>query len=524
MKKLAIIFLAMVMLFSMAVPAFATTLTITDSSNRTYAGYQLLTLTTSVKADDNCEEGTAHTDACYNYAYSVNEDYRAILQAETFSNWNGEDKPADATAVTDAQILAFLAGLSSDTDGTPGSLRPVADSIYRAIQEENIKADAANLTGTDDEIAQGYWLIADVTDLSEDNDANSLVMVDTKGQTSITINPKTALPTVEKKVLDINDSTDGDITDNAWQDSADHDIGDDVSFKLTATLPSNIASYESYQLIFHDTLSAGLTLKADTIKVYMYKNAADALAESDATDVTANFTPPKTQDCDCTFEVGCTDILVITGVTKDTVFVVTYDATLNENAEIGAAGNPNEVYLEFSNDPYSDGTGKTEEDTVIVFTYQVIINKIDGATQEELEGAGFILYKKNDAGVYEAIGDEQKGGTTFTWTGLDDGDYKLEEKTVPAGYNKMADIEFTITAEHDEESDNPALTALDGGTLSTGVVATGAIERDIENRTGTILPETGAEGTLWLIGSCSVLALMAAVFMITRKKMSVYED
>ena len=78
---------------------------------------------------------------------------------------------------------------------------------------------------------------------------------------------------------------------------------------------------------------------------------------------------------------------------------------------------------------------------------QLIVNKIDNH-EHALKGAGFTLYKKNIQGNYVEIGTELKGEdmTTFTWTHLDDGDYKLVESTVPAGYNKMNDIIFSISA------------------------------------------------------------------------------
>ena len=62
---------------------------------------------------------------------------------------------------------------------------------------------SCQISGMDgsDEIEQGYWIIADVTNLTG-NEANSLVMVDTKGQNALTINPKIGLPTIEKKVKD----------------------------------------------------------------------------------------------------------------------------------------------------------------------------------------------------------------------------------------------------------------------------------------------------------------------------------
>ena len=547
MKKIISIIMVLALILAMSTTAFAaqfTQLTINDNDDRTYAGYQLLTLTTSLKQNHTTHEGN-HSKGCYNYAYTVNKKYREILWAETFANgsddiWGNKGKPnsVDSTGITTAQkdawIMAYLNEQESDENGTYKSMRDVADRLYRAIKAKNVEADAKNLTGNNDQIAQGYWIFADVTGFDPDDNykANSLVMVDTAGQDPVVITPKTALPTIEKKVKDINNSTDGDITDNAWQDSADHDMGDKVPFKLTATLPSNVKNYTSYALTFHDTLSDGLKFDETSVRVYMYNSKADAEAdkklESPAKNVTANFqVETKGLTDGCTFEVACNNVLGIKDVTvtKDTAFVVYYEVTLMENATVGAEGNSNEVYLEFSNDPYGTGTGETAPDKVKVFTYKVVINKTD-ADNEPLKGAGFILYKKNAAGEYVAIGEELKSDnmTTFEWVGLDDGDYKLEEKTVPAGYNKMNDIEFTVSATHDLESENPTLTELKGGNLGTGEVKTGAIVKDIVNYTGTVLPETGAQGTFFLICGGSILVVLAAVFMITRKKMSVFEE
>ena len=540
MKKVISILLAVAMILALSINVFAaenTNLTINGTGERAYVGYQLLNLTTSLKEGDHHPEGcdgVTHSSDCYNYAYTVNAKYRAILQAETLANgrnelWLANGKPATADGITDAQILEYLSYQTSDNGDAYMTMRQVADRIYRAIQAAAIEADAKNLPGTNDTIAQGYWMFADVTEL-EGNAANSLVMVDTKGQDELIINSKTALPTVEKKVKDIEDSEDNSILDNPWHDSADHDIGDSVPFKLTGTLPSNAQFYNAFTMIFHDTLSAGLTFDAESVIVYMYETKHKADVDTDMNDaikvVTEFFTVTDTGLTDgCTFEVSCPNVFAIEGVTKDTAFVVYYEATLNETAVIGAAGNPNEVYLEFSNDPYGDSTGTTEKDKVQVYTYKLVINKTD-SHNHPLEGAGFTLSKKNVDGTYTVIGTELKGEdmTTFEWKGLDDGDYKLEETTVPAGYNKMSDIVFSISAAHSETEGEPALITLDGGLMGMGDTAEGTITKAIVNNTGTILPETGAEGTFLLITGGTILVVMAAVFMITRKKMSIYED
>lgn len=521
MKKFITVFLALAMVFAMSTVAFAaenTNLTINGAEGRSYEGYKLLNLSTGLKADHVAHEGE-HNDACYNYSYTVNEKYLAVLRAEVFANL--AEKPESVADVTEEDILDYLASKESDENGTYKSMRDVADRLYKAIKEAGIEADAKELTGKNDSIGQGYWMFADVTNLTDKNEANSLVMVDTKGLDSLVINPKTGLPTIEKKLKDKNDS---DGTETAWQDSADYDIGDVVPFKLTATLAENVAYYDTYKIVFHDSLSAGLTLDANSIEVYMYESIDDAKIDENGTDVTANFAPAFADlEAGCSFEVECEDVLAIEDVDKDTVFVVYYEATLNDAAVLGDVGNPNEVYLEFSNNPYGTGTGKTEEDKVIVFTYQLTINKTD-SQGNALQGAGFTLYKKVN-GVYAEVGIEQVGGTmtTFTWKGLDDGDYKLVESTVPAGYNKMEDIEFVVSATHDVEAEEPALTSLTAGNLATGDVSTGIIEKAIINNTGTVLPETGAEGTMGLILGGSALVILAVVFMITRKKMSVYE-
>ena len=548
MKKLFAMILALAMILCLATTAFAadnTVVTFADGGERTYNGYKLLDLTVSLKTGEHhpTHEGD-HSDDCYNYSYTVNETYRDILQAETLANgrnelWVTNGKPATASGVTDAQILEYLGYQGSDQGDVSGTMRVVADRLYRAIQAAGTPADKEKLSGTAPEIEQGYWMFADVTEFdnnnNNNNNAHSLVVVDTNGASDITITPKVATPTVEKKVKDIDDSEDSNILDNPWQDSADHDVGDTVPFKLTGTLPSNAQYYTSYKMIFHDTLSAGLTFNAASVKVYMYDTKHKADVDTDlndylngyAKDVTEFFITKDEDLTDgCSFEVSCENVFAITGVTKDSTFVVYYEATLNDAAVMGAAGNPNEVYLEYSNDPYGNGTGKTESDKVVVFTYQMIVNKVD-SHGHALEGAGFTLYKKDlRTNDYAPLGTELKGDamTTFTWTGLDDGDYKLVETTVPAGFNKMDDIVFSISATHSETADEPALTTLDGGLMGTGVVETGAITKDIINNTGTVLPETGAKGTIMLIGTSSLFVMVAAVFMITRKKMSIYED
>lgn len=184
--------------------------------------------------------------------------------------------------------------------------------------------------------------------------------------------------------------------------------------------------------------------------------------------------------------------------------------------------------------------GHTPVDYVTVLSYELKINKIDGTSKAALEGAGFTLYKWDAAADdWTTVGAEIKGDgvTSFTWTGIDGGKYKLSETTTPAGYNTIADIEFTVDSQHKAEwtkGGNSAFLDVIAKDASGNIVFAdaagdpavedGKLEGDIENYKGTVLPETGAEGTFLLITGGALLVLMASVFMITRKKMSVYED
>lgn len=115
-------------------------------------------------------------------------------------------------------------------------------------------------------------------------------------------------------------------------------------------------------------------------------------------------------------------------------------------------------------------------------------------------------------------------GTAFTFSGLDDGDYRLTETATPAGYNTIDPIEFTITAEHDVLSDNPALTSLNGNAATgeitfTSSIPDGSLSADIVNQSGATLPETGGMGTtlFYIVGSALVIG--AGVLLITKRRM-----
>ncbi|SQE95698.1 backbone pilus subunit (T6-antigen-like) [Streptococcus equi subsp. zooepidemicus] len=358
----------------------------------------------------------------------------------------------------------------------------------------------------------GYYLIKDKNDSQTGkHDAYTSFVLKVVKNTSF--KPKSAIPTVLKKVKDRNDKTG---LETGWQDSADYDKNDKVPFQLTATLPSNYDVFQEYYLEFVDTLSKGLSYNRDA-KVYVVNGDSRQ-------DITASFTVSEDSS---SFKIN--NLKAVQEVTATSKIVVEYTATLNDQAVIGKKGNPNEVALTYSNDPNHLGkgeespTGETPKDKVIVFTYKTIINKVDQDNQA-LKGAGFTLYKlvkTADKEEYQKVQEIKAGDTTsFEFVGLDAGDYKLSETTTPGGYNTIADVMFSIVAQHETESDDPQLTSLtvDKATGFTADIEAGTVSATIVNKKGSILPSTGSIGTTMLYVFGVMLMTISTLFIFRQKQ------
>lgn len=448
---------------------------------------------------------TGHTYEVYQiFAGDVSSD------GTTLSNitWGSGVNAFTFNGSSDAATIAENLGTGKDTDTAKSFATTAAANLGTATATVSSTASTTTISG----LAAGYYLVKDA-DNSQSGENSSYTRFILKVVGDATAELKSDVPSVVKKVQDTNDTT-GETTD--WQDSADYDINDSVPFQLTATLPSNLGDYTEYYLELSDTLSSGLTYNKDA-KVYLVN-------DDEKTDVTSSFT---IADDGSSFKIN--NLKSLDGVTSSTKVVVEYTATLNENAVIGSEGNPNTVKLIYSNNPNYTGsgetspTGETPEDTVIVFTYKVVVNKVD-QDKAPLEGAGFTLYKKVN-GEWTAVKTISAGDTTtFTFSGLDDGDYKLSETTTPNGYNTISDVEFTVTADHDVTSDSPALNSLSGdvttGELTfTSSTTDGSLTTDVVNKKGSVLPSTGGMGTTILYVVGSVLVLGAGILLITKKRM-----
>lgn len=482
LRKLTCLLLALMMVFAMTATASAagdtSTITAPAGSTRTYEVYQIFTgdLDPESKVLSNVKWGQNGTGTA---GELVGE---ATLNALTAVNGKSD---TEKMAAIEACVNLSSAKFGEVKDGAPLS------------------------------VPNGYYLIKDVGPVDATaGEAYGRYVVKIVGDTTIV--PKVSDVSFQKKVKDTNDTT-GDTS--GWQDSADYDIGDSVPFQLTGTVADDFKQYTSaYYFAFHDKMDESLDFVQNSVEVYV---GSTLITDG----YTLNYTPH-------TFDLIFDDLRNVAGVTAGSKITVEFKATLNASAKLGNQGNVNEAQLEYSNNPYSDQRGTTNWDNVIVFTYQVVVNKYanEAVAGKEKAGAAFKLEKlvgETWTLVKEFQADETT--TTFTFKGLDDGKYRLTETVTPSGFNTIDPIEFTVTADHkvtwEGEARTTILTSLNGEPTEAGLieftpnVESGTLTTNVVNKSGSTLPETGGMGTTLFYVLGGVLVLAAVVLLVTKKRM-----
>lgn len=482
LKKAMSVLVSLLMIFTFALPAFADSATYTITAPATTHQYEIYQIFTG-----DLSEGILS-----NVKWGV----------------NGTGTVGKAV---DSTVIDELTAVNSRPDSEK------LDVVKKYAKLNNPVETISN--GATYSAVAGYYLIKDKDGSVSGTDTYTTYIV--KVVNDVTISPKGNVPSFEKKVKDTNDTT-GATSD--WQDSADYDIGDKVPFKLEGTVASNYDDYKTYYFAFHDKAEAGLTFNSD-VKVFV-----------DGTVITTGYSVVTSTTDGDTFDVVFDNLKDIADVKANSKITVEYTATLNDKAVLGNQGNVNTAHLEFSNNPNKvhsgsgkPETGNTPEDSVIVFTYQVVVNKTK-ANGDALSGAEFKLEKvlKGDTKKTVAV-EKNTEGTTFTFKGLDDGDYILTETKTPATYNTIEPITFTVTAEHtviwSTEARTDILTSLSGRAASGKITFTPSADKselvtNVVNQSGATLPGTGGIGTtiFYVIGG--LLMAAAAVLLITKKRMN----
>lgn len=255
-------------------------------------------------------------------------------------------------------------------------------TVTEGAQKSTIKVDT-----------QGYYLIAE--DHTKNQGVESEFILAVLGDQTIDL--KADVPTVDKNIVTATDPEE----ETSKGDAAG--VGDKVTFRLNGTVAKNIDTYKTYNYVFTDKLSKGLTYQKDA-RVYLKRGEQTYEITVGYTVDPANVSGPVTElpEADTTIKIEFTDLKAISvtglegfdGIKAGDEIIVEYTAVLNENSVIGSTGNLNDVQLTYSNDPHSDSTGETTTTQVHVFSFGLDLKKVGSdKPQQGLKGASFVLKK-----------------------------------------------------------------------------------------------------------------------------------
>lgn len=265
-KTLTAILLSLTMVMLLAVPAFAAgaySITIqNDKEGHTYEAYQIFA---GDVASDEAQGGNAEGPILSNITWG-----NGVNGAELLAALKAADTEKYGECTTAADVAEAL-GAENATAADAAAFAEIA-----ALHLTNVEETATAPVGGNyviDNLAAGYYLVKDQDgSLEGDADAATEYIVQVLG--NVTMEPKDSdIPTVEKKVSE-EDYRRDDGYGTTYNDVADWDIGDSVPFKLIGSIP-DMSAYDTYEYIFTDTLSNGLTLQPNTIKVYIAREKND---------------------------------------------------------------------------------------------------------------------------------------------------------------------------------------------------------------------------------------------------------
>lgn len=367
--------------------------------------------------------------------------------------------------VSDQDVVEYM--MSLDNEGSQSEYRTFIESIQNAISSMearivNVESCDVNGNITLDKLEYGFYLIDEITNVSNTHAASSMTMVNTANPKAM-IQIKSDYPSIVKKIYE-------DDNNIGWNDMGDFEIMQDIPYKYESKVP-DMSGYVSYFLEFEDEMDPSLSLKEDSIQV----KVKDTLISADKYSVTKTSTGFK--------------------------------VTFNDFKGLGSQGDP----ILFTYDAYLNDLAATK------------ISKKGLKTNEKdvkLEGATFKLYrdsnlsdlvkvKKSTNGyvvsnsVDEEIVSNAKG--EFVIQGLDQGTYYLKEIKAPDGYTLLKEaIEIQITPtfvadRNNYTSNGEGLVSLSATSFNTHLNASTndlSVALKVVNQTGSKLPVTGSMGTI----------------------------
>lgn len=460
---------------------------------------------------------------------------------------------------TAQEVADFLRAHADSTtagsnDGSIKGTRLATNNVLYAVANA-VKDNASAVDGVDTVNAwtfsaqsSGYYLfVTSNLEVTKPNTGTSPIFAIVGGD-PVVVTEKTSIPTINKEILnDRNENKQGGYTaQQGWSKFADSQMGQEVSYKLTGSIADNYATYDSYAYKFTDTLSQGLTYDKESLEVYALNGQSYTQISpksytvnnptEDNNTLTVSFNDKGLKSATAAKE---SDTL---NIDANTYIVVFYKAKLNSKANYDTAGNTNNVYLEYSNNPMAEGTGKSEIKGVTDHVFRLDVTKTDKGSGDVLKGeglqAGFkVKVLEGDEGTLDnkwlgengEIVDEGQAYEFMTGLndgkvyipGLDTGKYQITETTTPTGYNTVAPFEITVTPTYKKTGELDTLTVSSNNEEMTTIGdANGAtMPLTIKNKKGSGLPLTGLNGVTftWIAGG-AVLCIGVAHLIRSRKQ------
>lgn len=440
-----------------------------------------------------------------------------------------------------------MRGTDETTSVESGSDAYKIAAVVAAVTDLNDPSDyAATSNGVANNLSHGYWLFVTDTSTVTGVEAATAPIFTVVGDEAVKINEKTSIPTVEKKVFE----------GEKWGKVNDSYIGEEVEYKLTGHVASNIATFNKYEYVFQDTLSKGLEVVKDSndaakgLHVYIDNKGKQTEVVQDANNgykvALGQDKATKKENLTITFS----DLKAVkdkTGteikVDANSSVVVTYKAKLNSDVEYKADGTTNEVKLVYSNNPMTDEKGTSESDKVADYVFGLDVTKTDSVNPEKKLVAGFkvkmtkegnkdvpdggkwltadggFTTDNNEAGEFTTKEDD---GKVFI-PGLVEGTYEITESKTPAGYNTIDPFTITVKPTYDAAGTLTNLNVTSSSNMATATtgknVNSTKIPVTIQNKKGSGLPLTGLNGVTftWIAGG-AVLCIGVAHLIRSRKQ------
>ena len=404
-KRISCLLLALALMMALSVTAFAEgdtgSITINDATNvsvagKTFKAYKIL----------DVKSYTTST-----VVYTVPEAMKSFYQ--TRYKLSGSEADFDAQVVEKIRNEDELFAFAADA---------LAAAKAAGVTPETATAAADAKSVTIDNLPLGYYVVEDEGTAAP----ISALILDTTNP-DVTLKIKADMPKIDKKIDGAHDtdvSTTGDVE---YNNAA---IGDKVPYKVSSTVP-DMTGYTRYYFVVNDTLSKGLSFNNDVAITVGNKTLVKD----------TDFTVVSTVNDDGTTSVEIVFKNFIQYKTQTGAdILITYSATVDEDAVIGPAGNPNKVILTYSNNPNvaDEGTpgnpdkpttgspvGDTPEKVTRTYVTDLEIIKVD-QDGNRLTGAEFKLEgtKLNTVLVSTDVYTENENGTYWK---LKDGSYTTDD-------------------------------------------------------------------------------------------------